>query len=308
MKANQNSRFSARAFRFWLSPPQDRLAELGLQGLSKDMRPSEEALIRVEKAAKPARDRGRLYVGSAEGEDLQVSFRPTWSRTPKIEVTVGDGTFEEKLRSAVEAKKTRSVEDKTTYLGFATFYGHVLDWGLKMVLTKALTVNQLLAYQLVLTRVAEEHGGLRVCTHYDLLLRKKLARALEDEETGQLDVLLCGLDRDVLADAKHTADKRTAETARAAEKTGQNASSAGGKGPGKSGPKGNAGYGKGEEPTRRPRTPPRGRSRSPKHSGNGGAKGSHGNSKGSHGHGASSGWQGSSHNAQWKKWTDTKKP
>ncbi|CAK0873066.1 unnamed protein product [Prorocentrum cordatum] len=210
-----------------------RLDELGLGNLPKDMMPSEEAMIRLEKASKVARDQGRLYIGSAEGEDLQVSFRPPWSRTPKIDVTVGDGSFEEKLRSAVEAKKTRSLEDRTTFVGFATFYGHILDWGVKMVLTKAITSTQLLAYQIVLTRVAEEYGGFRVCTHYDLLLRQELARELERDERSQIETLLCTLDRDVLGDAKNSAEKRVKETAKAATKTGQ--ASGGGKGPPKGG-------------------------------------------------------------------------
>ena len=222
-----------------------RLDELGLGNLPKDMMPSEEAMIRLEKASKVARDQGRLYIGSAEGEDLQVSFRPPWTRTPKIDVTVGDGSFEEKLRSAVEAKKTRSLEDRTTFVGFATFYGHILDWGMKMVLTKAITSTQLLAYQIVLTRVAEEYGGVRVCTHYDLLLRQKLARELERDERSQIDTLLCTLDRDVLADAKNSADKRVKETAKAATKIGQASGSqpsrpapASSKGGGKGPPKG----------------------------------------------------------------------
>ncbi|CAK0823085.1 unnamed protein product [Prorocentrum cordatum] len=223
-----------------------RLDELGLGNLPKNMMPSEEAMIRLEKASKVARDQGRLYIGSAEGEDLQVSFRPPWSRTPKIDVTVGDGSFEEKLRSAVEAKKTRSLEDRTTFVGFATFYGHILDWGVKMVFTKAITSTQLLAYQIVLTRVAEEYGGFRVCTHYDLLLRQKLARELERDERSQIETLLCTLDRDVLADAKNSAEKRVKETAKAATKTGQASGSqpsrpapasskGGGKGPSKGG-------------------------------------------------------------------------
>ncbi|CAK0881890.1 unnamed protein product [Prorocentrum cordatum] len=206
-----------------------RLDELGLGNLPKDMMPSEEAMIRLEKAS-------------------------------KIDVTVGDGSFEEKLRSAVEAKKTRSLEDRTTFVGFATFYGHILDWGVKMVLTKAITSTQLLAYQIVLTRVAEECGGFRVCTHCDLLLRQKLARELERDERSQIEALLCTLDRDVLADAKNSAEKRVKETAKAATKTGQASGSqpsrpapasskGGGKGPSKGGklpaqhPKGRQGNG-----------------------------------------------------------------
>ncbi|CAK0877737.1 unnamed protein product [Prorocentrum cordatum] len=246
----------------------NRLGELGLSCLPKDMIPSEESLLRLEKASKVAREQGgRLYIGPAEGDDLQTSFRPSWSRTPKIDVTVGDGTFEEKLRSAMEAKKVRSMEDKTAYLGFATFYGHILDWGVKMVLTNVITAAQLLAYQMVLTRVAEEYGGFRVCTHYDLLLRQKLARALEREENDQIEKLLGDLDRDVLADAKNIAEKRVSEVARAANKVSQSSSSqqsqaTPGKGTGK-GPAKSKGATHPANVGRQVRSPAR-RSRSPK--------------------------------------------
>jgi hypothetical protein len=94
--------------------------------------------------------------------------------------------------------------------------------------------------------VAEEYGGFRVCTHYDLLLRQKLARELERDERSQIETLLCTLDRDVLADAKNSAEKRVKETAKAATKTGQASGSqpsrpapasskGGGKGPSKGG-------------------------------------------------------------------------
>ena len=35
--------------------------------------------------------------GTTEGEDLQLHFRPPWTRTPKIEALVGTGTLEEKM-------------------------------------------------------------------------------------------------------------------------------------------------------------------------------------------------------------------
>ena len=39
--------------------------------------------------------------------------------------------------------------------------GHAQDWGLKMVLTKVMTVSQLLTYALVLARITEECGGVK---------------------------------------------------------------------------------------------------------------------------------------------------
>ena len=68
---------------------QTRVKEVGLSGLP-DL-PSEDAMIRLESASKAAQAQGRQYVGSAEGEDLQVNFRPPWTRTPKLDVLVGNG-------------------------------------------------------------------------------------------------------------------------------------------------------------------------------------------------------------------------
>ena len=192
----------------------DRLAEVGLTCLPKDMVPSEESLVKLEALARSARDHGRLFVGSSEGEDLMMHFRPFWSRTPKLDVLTGEGTFKEKLKSALDAKKARTTEEKVSFLGFATFMSHVQDWGLKMILTKVITITQFFAYSLVLVRLTEEYGGTKTTYHYDLLLRRKLARALEQGETDQIDSLLCSVDREVLADAKIKAAQRAEESAR----------------------------------------------------------------------------------------------
>ena len=86
-----------------------RVKEVGLSGLP-DL-PTEDAMIRLESASKAAHAQGRQYVGSAEGEDLQVNFRPSWTRTPKLDVLVGDGSLEEKIRGALDARKQRSQQD-----------------------------------------------------------------------------------------------------------------------------------------------------------------------------------------------------
>ena len=64
----------------------DRIKEVGLADFTTEALPSEDALIRLEAAGKPACDQGRMYVGAVDGEDLQANFRPRWSRTPKLDV------------------------------------------------------------------------------------------------------------------------------------------------------------------------------------------------------------------------------
>ena len=71
-------------------------------------------MIRLESASKAAHAQGRQYVGSAEGEDLQVNFRPSWTRTPKLDVLVGDGSLEEKIRGALDVRKQRSQQDRVS--------------------------------------------------------------------------------------------------------------------------------------------------------------------------------------------------
>ena len=121
-----------------------RVKEVGLSGLP-DL-PTEDAMIRLESASKAAHAQGRQYVGSAEGEDLQVKFRPSWTRTPKLDVLVGDGSLEEKIRGALDARKHTSQQDRVDYLSYANFQGHVLDWGVKMVVTKVLDPVHLIGY------------------------------------------------------------------------------------------------------------------------------------------------------------------
>ncbi len=49
-------------------------------------------MIRFEKLAKAATRQGRCWIGSADGEDLQKHFGPSWQRTPDIDmVSVGAG-------------------------------------------------------------------------------------------------------------------------------------------------------------------------------------------------------------------------
>ena len=236
-----------------------RLQELGLSDMPRELIPSEESLIRLESMAKASREKGRILVGSAEGEDLMANFRPPWSRTPKMDVFVGDGSFEEKVKSALEAKRTRSAEDRVGFTGFPNFLGHVADWGFKMVITKAFSVTDFMAYMMTLVRVSEECGGVRVAYQYDLLLRQRMAQGLERGEIDTVTSFLRSVDREVLSDARTKLAQRTEEAARATARSNGSSGSAAGK------PFNGAAV---------PKTPPGMRSRSPPGKGkNKGSKG-----------------------------------
>ena len=192
---------------------------------------------RDDSASKAVRAQGRDYIVSSEGEDLQANFRPAWSRTPKLDVIVCQGLFEDKIRDALDARKARSLQEKVDYLGYATFQGHVLDWGVKMVVTRVISAEMLIAYQMIFARVAEEFGGVRTAYYYDLLLRLQLAKSLEDGSANVQDSL-CKLDPEVLADAKQKVDVKAKVNGAALAKpqfSGSPAatSSKGGKGGGK---------------------------------------------------------------------------
>ncbi|CAK0883140.1 unnamed protein product, partial [Prorocentrum cordatum] len=110
---------------------QDRKLELGLQNFSTDTLPSEEVLAKFEAAAKVAHDKGRTWIGSAEGEDLRDHHRPAWSRTPAIDAVVGDGSYEDRVKQSAAAKRSGAWVKKVDYIGFATFMGHLHEWGFK---------------------------------------------------------------------------------------------------------------------------------------------------------------------------------
>eukprot|EP00959_Pyramimonas_sp_CCMP1952_P023693 497851-Pyramimonas_sp.AAC.1 len=84
-----------------------------------------------------------------------------------------------------------------------------------MVLSKVIAPVQYWAHEKQLARLCEERGGARVAFYYDLLLRQELARALEQGQGGQVEVLLCRLDRDVLEDASRKVKQRAEEVNRA---------------------------------------------------------------------------------------------
>ena len=142
-----------------------------------------------------AREKNRAYIGCADGEDLQINHKPPWcgcgsvlapvraactlparrSRAPDLGVLVGSGPLSEKVRDTLAAKRAASSETKVDFLGFANFMSHLLEWGMKLILSGQLTPVQLLGYQFQLLRVSEEHGGARTAYEYDLRLRRKIA-------------------------------------------------------------------------------------------------------------------------------------
>ena len=99
--------------------------------------PTEDVVIPLESASMAAHAQGRQGVGSAEARS-PGEFRPSWTRTPTIDVLVGDGSLEEKIRGALDARKQRCRQDRVVFLSYANFQGHVLHWGVKMVVTKIL--------------------------------------------------------------------------------------------------------------------------------------------------------------------------
>ena len=84
-----------------------------------------------------AHAQGRQGVGSVEARS-PGEVRPSWTRTPTIDVLVGDGSLEEKIRGALDARKQRSRQDRVVFLSYANFQSHVLHWSVKMVVTKIL--------------------------------------------------------------------------------------------------------------------------------------------------------------------------
>ncbi|CAK0877738.1 unnamed protein product [Prorocentrum cordatum] len=173
---------------------QDRKLELGMQHFAKDALPSEEVLAKFEAAGKIAHDKGRPWVGSAEGE--------------------------ERVKQSAAAKRNMAWMDKVDYAGFATFMGHLHEWGFKVILTKACSMADFLAYAHNIVRIAEEHGGVRTAYQYDVLQRRAMARALE-EDVVDLAPYFAKIDRENLADAKDKVNKSFTEAGRAATAKGQ---------------------------------------------------------------------------------------
>ncbi|CAK0863958.1 unnamed protein product [Prorocentrum cordatum] len=148
---------------------------------------AEWAKVQNAKAEKEAK-RGTLSF-NLQDRIAEVGLR--FSKTPKLDVLVGNGTIGDKVTEAREAKRARTMEERIGFMGFANFLDHLHDGGAKMVLSKVITPVQYWAHEMQLVRLCEERGGTRVAFYYDLLLRQKLARALEQGQGDQVEVLLC---------------------------------------------------------------------------------------------------------------------
>ncbi|CAK0901962.1 unnamed protein product, partial [Prorocentrum cordatum] len=155
-----------------------------------------EVLAKFEASGNIAHDKGRRWVGSAEGEDLREHRRPQWSRTPVVDAIIGDGSYE------------------IDYISFATFMGHLNEWGFKLIFTEACKMSDFFAYSNNIICIAEDLGGVRTAFLYDVLQRKAVAQALERDEKD-LTLFFTEIDRSILKDARHKVERRFAETARA---------------------------------------------------------------------------------------------
>ena len=162
--------------------------------------PTEDVWILLKSAFMAADAQGRQCVSSAEARSPS-EFWPSCTRTTTVDVLVNDGSLEEKIRGALDARKQQSQQDRVDFLRYANFQRHVLHWNVKMVVTRILDSVHLIGYQLILYRVTEEIGGARTAYYYNLLLRQKLAK---ERQNGSASVhgFLMHLGRRILGVAK----------------------------------------------------------------------------------------------------------
>ena len=250
--ASEKVKLSVKALSFKLSA---RVAELGLENFPEDGLPSEENLAVFEAAGRIAKDKGRPYVGSADGEDLQKNFRPAWSKVPRIEMPVGEGSVADRHRQMADFKRSRGGAD-LDFPGYASFQSHLLDWGMKLVLMKVATPVDILGYTLLLCKMAEECGGVRTAYQYDVLNRKAMAKALEKGD-DKWKKLFSTVDRDMVGKAKDMVTGR-ASAAAAAAKASSGKGSSGNQGASSS--NGGKAAGKVQKPARKVTSPVRSRS------------------------------------------------
>jgi hypothetical protein len=197
-----------------------RRKEVGLANLTEKAIPSEESLIKLEEKSKSAREKGRLWVGSAEGEDLQISFPPRWAKAPVLNtLPPGEGSFEDKMKTVWDANRARSMAERIDFRSFANFQAHVMSWGYKMILTKVFSPVDLLSYMHVLVNVADDRGGVKTAYQYDLICRQEMAEALEQKE-NDLRPFLTKLDNDRLKEATMKTDQKLQEMGRTTARAG----------------------------------------------------------------------------------------
>ena len=161
---------------------------------------------------------------------------------------------------------------------------------------KVCTPTDLLAYIFLVTKVAEEFGGVNTAYQYDLLARKEMARAYENGDNSTAQWYFTNLDKDMAREAKDKASDAVSRANKKAAAHGKPGSSKGAPGSqsfhGKGGPKGNDRNQQDSKDKRQVTSPTRGRSRTPA-GGDKGGKGGKG-SKGGKGDSRSS-WSG----AEW---------
>ena len=184
----------------------ERMGEKGLTGLCTDLIPTSEALGKLEKAARREHRKGNKYPGSAEGESLTVN-RPHWSRTPKS-TGVGD-SFGETVKNAESVNRSQESKDRVGYLSYGNFLGHLLDWGVKMILLGTFTTVDLLSYVGILTIISEQHGGVRTVFNYDFVNRQLMSKAAQ-QGLSDLSKYMCEIDYDRVRRAKMDAEKEVA--------------------------------------------------------------------------------------------------
>ena len=185
-----------------------RTKKVGLGKLADELLPTTESMAKLERAAKDAAKKGLRYYGASGGEDLASGFRPAWTRTPKVGPSVVGDTMAERVANASAERSAKSAEESIGFVTFATFLGHVLDWGVKMIIMQQAEMIDVLNYIGLVVCVAEEHGGCKNAYWYDFLTRQSLSR---DAVRGRDDVAkeLGRLDMDRLRCAKMRSEQAT---------------------------------------------------------------------------------------------------
>ena len=95
-----------------------------------------------------------------------------------------------------------------------------MDWGTKLILMKVASPADILGYSLLLSKMAQENGGVRTAYQYDVLNRKAMANAIEKGD-DQWKKLFSVVDRDRVGRAKDMVTARASEAAAAKTPSGK---------------------------------------------------------------------------------------
>ena len=96
----------------------------------------------------------------------------------------------------------------------ANFSHHLLNRGIKMIVTKAITPVGLLSYQMIICRVPKEAGGVRAAYYYDALQHEKIAKALPNNPSLDVCAFFNKVDHDTLKNAQAKYDTKAKEPGR----------------------------------------------------------------------------------------------